>query len=167
MEFLPIVATAIIVFIVGVIFLIQGPPFVPSNDEFTKNAVLEIKKLHPKPKKILDMGSGDGKLVIALAEAGFHADGVELNPKLVVQSRRSIQKKKFKNRAIIVWGNFWSYDTSSYDVIVLYVIKHIMPKLEVKLLKELHKGSYIISNYFVFPHLKPIRDDKRTKVYKV
>jgi hypothetical protein len=60
---------AALLFFKEIIFLIQGPPFVPSTDEVTKSIVKEIEKYHPK--KILDMGSGDGKLVIALAEAGY------------------------------------------------------------------------------------------------
>jgi len=155
----------LIILIPGLIFLIQGPPYVPSNDNFTKTVVEEVKKL--KPKKILDMGSGDGKLVIALAQAGFKAEGVELNPWLVLRSKRAIRKLGLEHKATIRWGNFWRYDTSSYDIVVLYVIKHIMPRLEEKLTTELHKGSYIISNYFVFPNLKPVKSDGRMRVYKV
>lgn len=165
MEFQVLIIIAVLFFLIGLIYLIQGPPYVASNDEFTQQVVKEIKRIHPG--KILDMGSGEGKLVIALAEAGYQIDGVELNPKLVLRSRKLIEKKNLKNKANIFWGNFWNYDTSTYEVVTLYAIKHIMPRLETKLLKELHNGSYIISNYFVFPTLKPVRDDGRTKVYKV
>ncbi len=164
MEYLVITIVCFVIFLIGIIFLIQGPPYVPSNDEFTGQIIANIKNYNPK--KILDMGSGEGKLVIALAELGYRVEGIELNPLLVLRSRKLIKQKGLQNKATIKWGNFWKYDTRTYDVVVLYVIKHIMPKLEKKLLKEMDKNSYIFSNYFVFPNLKPIVDEGLMKIYK-
>ncbi len=165
MEYMSLVVVTLFALACGFIYMIQGPPFVPTRDEVVKQIIEELKKL--RPMKILDMGSGDGTLLIALAKAGYEVDGIELNPLLVRRSRRLIKKAGVNDKVKVRWGNFWNYDTSSYDVIVLYVIKHIMPHLEKKLLRELHKGSYIISNYFIFPNLKPIYEEGRMKVYKV
>jgi ribosomal protein L11 methylase PrmA len=152
------------VFILAVVFLIQGPPYVQTDDESAMQIIGMVKKY--KGKRILDMGSGDGKLVILLAKEGFKIDGIELNPLLVLRSRKAIRKAGVEKNARIYWGNFWSFDTSDYDMVVLYVIKHIMPSLEKKLERELKPGSHIISNFFVFPKLKPVEKMSRAVVYK-
>ena len=165
MLFLAIFLICFICFLIGFIYLIQGPPYVPSNDKVVGQMITEIEKI--KPKKIVEMGSGDGKLVIALAKKGFNVVGIELNPLLVLRSRKTIKKLHLENKATILWRNFWSFDTSSYDVLVIYLVTHVMPRLEKKLLKELHTGTYIFSNYCKFPTIKPISEDDRMKVYKV
>jgi len=120
-----------------------------------------------KPRHILDMGSGNGKMVILLAAQGYKVDGIELNPLLAWRSRRAVKRAGLQDRATIIWGNFWTRDTSEYDMIALYVIKHIMPKLEKKLKAELRPGSIIVSNYFIFPNLKPVKTTGRTRAYKI
>ncbi|HSW48224.1 MAG TPA: methyltransferase domain-containing protein [Candidatus Saccharimonadales bacterium] len=141
------------IFIVSVLFLIQGPPFVPSNDESTEQ-IMKMVEMY-KPKRILDMGSGNGKLVILLAQKRYKVDGIELNPRLVLKSRRAIKKANLTKNAKIYLGNFWTKDVSDYDMIILYAIKHIMPRLEKKLISELKPKSIIVSNYFKFPNLLP------------
>jgi hypothetical protein len=97
----------------------------------------------------------------------YTVEGIELNPFLVLRSRRAIKMKGLQKNARIKWGNFWSIKTSQYDVVVIYVIKHIMPRLEKKLLKEMPKKSHIFSNFFIFPNLKPITEKNRLKIYEV
>jgi ribosomal protein L11 methylase PrmA len=163
--YLAIVLVGLVVLLIGLAYLIQGPPYVPSDDESARQMLKMVKKY--KPKRVLDMGSGDGKLVIMLAQAGFAADGVELNPWLVLRSRRAIKKAGVADKATIYWGSFWNYDVSSYDGIVIYIIKHAMPRLEKKLQAELRPGTHIVSNYFVFPTLKPIRQLSRARLYRM
>ncbi len=153
------------VLILFLAYLIQGAPYVASKDQDAEK-ILEIARKY-KPKRVLDMGSGNGKLVILLARHGYQADGIELNPMLVWQSRRTIKKLGLHDKARIRWGNFWRYDTSGYDVVILYAIQHIMPKLERKLRGELPVDAYIVSNYFTFPQIKPIKQTGRLRVYKM
>ncbi len=151
--------------IVCLAFLVQGAPYVKSDDE----TALEIVTLalQFKPARALDIGSGNGKLVILFARSGLQADGIELNPFLVWRSRRNIKKLGLEGRAAIHWGNFWHYDTSRYDLVAIYAIQHIMPKLEQKLTTELPNGAHVISNYFVFPTLRPIEQSNRLRTYRI
>jgi ribosomal protein L11 methylase PrmA len=159
------VILVLIFFVVYLTFAIQGAPYVPSDDKSATQMLRLIKEI--KPKYILDMGSGDGKMVILLAKAGYRIDGVELNPWLVYKSRRAIEQAGLSNMAFIKWGNLWKFNTANYDTVLLYAISHIMPKLEKKLTAELSPGSYIVSNYFVFPNLKPFKQIGRARVYKI
>ncbi|XP_032271100.1 ATP synthase subunit C lysine N-methyltransferase isoform X4 [Phoca vitulina] len=59
-------------------------PFVPATTKQIENVV---KMLRCRRGSLVDIGSGDGRIVIAAAKAGFRAFGVELNPWLVWYSR--------------------------------------------------------------------------------
>ena len=165
MLYLPLIIVSFIMFLIGFIYLLQGPPYVPSNDEVTKQIVLKIQKM--KPSTILELGSGDGKVVIALAQQGFNVVGVELNPLLVLRSKRMIKSLGLENKAEIKWANLWTFNTSNYKIIVIYLINHIMPRLEKKLLKEHNNDTTVLSNYCEFPNLKPVLRENRLKIYKV
>jgi cyclopropane fatty-acyl-phospholipid synthase-like methyltransferase len=154
----------LIALVICLAFLIQGAPYVKSNDHDSAEIVKIAKKY--RPVRVLDMGSGNGKLVIMLAKQGFKADGIELNPLLVWQSRRAIKKAGLQGKAKIVWGSFWKYDVSNYDMVTLYAIQHIMPRLQQKLTSELKHDSTIVSNYFTFPNKKPAATNGRLRIYK-
>src|SRR5438105_1621491 len=95
-----IILAAIIVGVVAMLsFGMQGPPYVPSDDTSAAQMLKLIKSY--RPKRILDMGSGDGKLVILLARQGYQVDGVELNPLLVWRSRRAIKKADLQDVASV------------------------------------------------------------------
>lgn len=159
-----IVAGAIIL-LFGLIFLKQGAPYVQTNDEDSKK-ILEIVKKN-SPKYIVDIGSGDGKLVILLASHGIKADGIEINPLLVFKSKRAIKKAGLGKFAKIHWGSYWKHNLSKYDMAVTYAIRHIMPRLEKKLAAELESGSLVVSNFFIFPNLKQVNRQERIRVYKI
>ena len=149
------------IFLAGVLFLVQGPQYVPTNDDDAAAMVAMV--MERPPARVLDMGSGDGKLVLLLARQGCRVDGVELNPLLVLRSRRTIRKAGLSHLATIYWSSFWKFNVAPYDAVTLFVVKHIMPRLEEKLAAELKPGATVISNYFTFPNLKP--QEKRGTLY--
>jgi ribosomal protein L11 methylase PrmA len=164
--------TLIIIIITGGIilflllgFLIQGPPFVASDDIRVKQILKLVRGCNPN--RIIDLGCGDGKIVIALAQDGFHTEGVEFNPWLVFRGRRAIKRNRLQDKATIHWGNLWTFDVKRYDLVIVYAIKHVMPKLELKLYRELPIKSVIISNYFEFPTKKPITKHGDIVLYEV
>ncbi len=130
--------------------IFRGAPFVPTM----ANTVEEmIKSAQIKPgEKLVDLGSGDGRILIAAAKAGAIAHGYEINPLLVLWSRYKIKKAGLKERAFVHWKNFWLVNFSEYDVVTLFGITGIMQRLESKLKTELKPGSRVISNIFKFPN---------------
>ncbi len=73
-----------------IMFHIQGAPYVPSTDEDIDLMVKALPK--KKANHIIDIGSGNGKVVIYLASKGYQVDGIEMNPGLVWRSRRAIKR---------------------------------------------------------------------------
>ena len=144
--------------------LLFGAFFAPSKMETVEKmlALSDIKL----GEKAVDLGSGDGRLVIAFAKAGVEAHGYEINPFLIRWSRRKIKEAGLGDRAFIHGGNFWKEDFSSFDVVTVFGIGYMMKKLENKLKKELKPGSRMVSNCFVFPSLSYIKKEGNIYLYK-
>lgn len=143
--------------------LLLGSPFVPSSDERLDKM---IKLANVKPgEKVADLGSGDGKIVIALAQKGAVAYGYEVNPYLAWKSRWKIKRLGLEKNAKIIMKDFWKEDFSSFDLITLYCLPYVMKGLEKKLKTELKPGARIVSNHFTFPNWKPKIVEGETKLY--
>jgi len=152
--------------------LLYGGAFFAKSREKTIQNMMELANLK-KGQKVIDLGSGDGKLVVALAsalggpasggKAEAQAYGYEISPYLVWVSKRNLKKAGLADKAVILRKNFWKEDLSQFDIIFLFGIKHIMKNLEEKLQKELRTGAKVISNYFIFPNWKYL--DKKDDVY--
>ncbi len=127
-------------------------PFVTTSSEHVKT-IIELANI-TQGQKIIDLGSGDGRMVIAFAKAGGNVDGFEFKPHLAEKSRRRITDAKLQETATIYEKSFWDVDLSSYDIIYIYGMQSIMERLEEKLFRELHPGAKFISNIFRLPRWK-------------
>lgn len=132
------------------------------------SAVEQMIKLidRKKVKKAVDLGSGDGRIVIALARAGIEAHGYEINPVLVWKSRWNIRCAGLHGKAFIHLADLWNVDLSSFQLVTVYGITHMMPKLEKKLQKELKPGAQVFSKYFEFPNWKPKHREGEILIYE-
>ncbi len=142
-----------------------GAFFAKSREELVEKMIY-LADIRPGEKAV-DLGSGDGRLVIALAKAGAEAYGYEINPFLVWFSRRNIKKAGLIDKAFICWGNFWNEDFSKFNIVTIYGITYMMKRLEIKLKKELRPDSRIISNYFIFQNWTPHKTKGAIRLYKV
>lgn len=140
-------------------------PFVPSSDARLK-VMLELAAVK-KGERVVDLGSGDGKVVIALAKKGAIVDGFEIDGARFCLSRENIKIEKLPNPPIIYNESFWNANLADYNVIVLYGITSVMERLEAKLLKEAIPGTRVVSNFFKFPTLKPILSKEEVHLYKI
>jgi len=143
--------------------IIKGAPFINTKKEVV-DAIVEISGFAPTDK-IMDLGSGDGRIVFAFASKGLDAHGLEINLFLVLWSR--FKSQILHNKATFHWGNLWQTNVSSYDVVTVYGIVQIMHDLERKLIRELKPGSKIISNTFQFPNLVSSRISGSVRLYEV
>ena len=146
------------IFLFGIVYFFGRPiwwgaPYAPS-DEGKIRRMVTLARIQ-KGEKALDIGSGDGRVVIELAKAGAHAFGYEVNPVLWAVSSFRIRRSGLQNVARIYRKNFWRADFSPFDVVTIFGVTYIMPELEKKLLRELQPGARVVSNYFSFPTWKP------------
>lgn len=114
----------------------------------------------------IDIGSGDGRVVIAMAKAGARAVGIEKDNKLVKLSREYINQQHLSESAQIISENMFDHCYRRYNKVALYQLKTVMLKLEKKLLEELPKGALIASNYWKFPNWKITKKINDVYLYK-
>ena len=103
---------------------------------------------------VMDLGSGDGRTVIAAAKRGARAMGVEFNPDLVVLSRRAAIRAGVADRASFVQGDLFETDLSRATVITLFLLDEINLKLRPTLL-SLKPGTRVLSNTFKMGDWEP------------
>lgn len=140
-----------------------GAIYVPSSDEKMK-IMMKYAAIHPG-ERVIDLGSGDGRLVIAAAQEGAYAVGVELHAHMIRISRQKIAELYLEDHATIKKENLWKTDVSNYDVIFVYGVTYMMNRLEKKLLKELKKGARVVSNNYQFPHWHPVKEEENVRLY--
>lgn len=117
------------------------------------NKMLDIAKLTPNDI-LYDLGSGDGRTVIAAAKRGARAYGIEYNADLVALSRRNAEKHGVAERASFEQGDIFQSDFSRATVVTLF----LLPELNVKLrpiILDMKPGTRVASNSFHMGDWKP------------
>lgn len=135
-----------------------GRGFVPTSGQPGKDVVwvptpealvekmLDLANVTPKDF-VMDLGSGDGRTVIAAAKRGARAQGVEYNPDMVALSRRNAQAAGVANLATFVEGDLFKTDFSKADVVTMFLLPSINMKLRPTIL-DMKPGTRIVSNTF-------------------
>jgi SAM-dependent methyltransferase len=115
--------------------------------------MLDMAQVTPQDY-VVDLGSGDGRNIIAAAKRGARALGVEYNPEMVELSRRIAATEGVGDKASFVRGDMYEADFSQATVLALFLLPDNMMKLRAKFL-ELKPGSRIVGNTFGFEDWNP------------
>ncbi len=145
------------------IAFVTGAPFVPSTDPVAKRMV-ELARITPG-QTAYDLGSGDGRLIRLAAKEGARAIGLEINPFLVVYSNLKGLRFRDNSATKSLWRNFWNFRLTEADVVFVYLLPWRMDRLATKLKRELKPGSIIVTNSFIFPRWRILRQDAKLHVY--
>lgn len=141
-----------------------GPPYVPTLSSDIEK-VIKLLKIGARDH-VVDLGSGDGKILIACAKRGSKASGVELNPFLVWISR--YRARLYASRVQVVLGDMWKYDLpdDASHVFVFFADK-FMPKLNEYLAHQKSKGrSFRLVSYgFSLPGRVPSEKSGAFNIY--
>lgn len=110
---------------------------------------------------VVDLGSGDGRIVIAAAKKfGARGLGLELDPKLVALSRDNARAAGVEGRAEFRVEDVLRADFSQATVVTVYLLPWLMAQLSPVFLDGLRPGARIVTHAFVFPSWKPDRIEK-------
>ncbi|KAL7297714.1 hypothetical protein TKK_0008750 [Trichogramma kaykai] len=129
-------------------------PFCPASNEQVQNV---MKALKGKQGTLLDIGSGDGRIVIAAAKAGFKADGVELNQWLIRYSKLSALFNGVSSKTNFFRKDLFQFNMQKYNNVVIFGVDEMMHEIEAKFKKELKPNSSIVACRFPLPNCKPIK----------
>ncbi|XP_029641239.1 ATP synthase subunit C lysine N-methyltransferase-like [Octopus sinensis] len=128
-------------------------PFVPATTTQVQNVMRALKG--SGGGTLLDIGSGDGRIVLEAAKHGFKATGVELNIWLVLYSKFRSWRLGLNQRAGFVRQDLWKTDLSEFDNIVIFGVEQMMMPLKDKLNKEMHSSMSVVACRFPFPDWEP------------
>jgi SAM-dependent methyltransferase len=107
---------------------------------------------------VYDLGSGDGRLVIAAARYfGARGVGIELDPALVTESIKIARRAGVAERTRFLQEDIFEADISEATVVTLYLSPDVNLRLRPKLLAQLKPGSRIVSHDFPIGDWKPDR----------
>lgn len=140
----------VIIFCFGFVLLF-GPPYLPTLSKQMKIA-LNLADLQPG-QTLLELGCGDGKVLIAAAQQGVRVVGFELNPLLVLVCK--LRCWRYRQLVQVHWANFWTRPWPPTDVIFIFGLPRLMKKLDKKIIQLKHKPVKLISFAFEIPDRVP------------
>lgn len=132
-------------------------PFVPTPTEKVEK-MISWAGVQPGQKSV-DLGAGDGRVVIAMAKAGAEAYGFEFLEKYARRAKVNIKKAGLEGKAFVYCKDFWEEDLSSYNIVTFYAMAEMMERLSDKLTKELRSGTVVISNGFRIPGWTALKEE--------
>jgi SAM-dependent methyltransferase len=98
---------------------------------------------------VYDLGSGDGRIVIAAAKKyGARGVGIEINPLLVAEANASARAAGVSHLVQFVQGDLFTADFSAATVVTLYLSLSLNERIKPRLLRELRPGTRVVSNTY-------------------
>lgn len=129
MEIVLIIGVVAIFLFAGVVAF--GAPYLPTLSTRVNDAI-ELLDLKPG-QTMLELGCGDGRLLIAAAKQGINAVGYELNPLLVIYAKLAT----FRHRKLVSvrWANYWQVEWPPADGMYVFLLNPYMSKLHKKVVQ--------------------------------
>jgi 16S rRNA A1518/A1519 N6-dimethyltransferase RsmA/KsgA/DIM1 with predicted DNA glycosylase/AP lyase activity len=152
-----ILTAIVIVCFTGV--LLFGAPYLPTLTPQV-SAALELANLQPG-QTLIELGCGDGKILIAAAKRGATVIGYELNPILALVCW--LRTRRYRGRVRIVCGDFWRSEWPPSDVIFTFLLPKYMTRLDKKVIQYNHKPVKLVSFAFTIPNKKPT--DRKASIF--
>lgn len=137
------------------IVLLFGAPYLPSLKPQVDGA-LELAGLL-QGRTLLELGCGDGKVLVAAAEKGLKVIGYELNPFLALIAW--LRTRRYKNQVKVICDNFWTADWPPADAVFTFLLPKYMAKLDSRMAAYKYKPTKLVSIAFVIPG-RPIDKQK-------
>ena len=145
-----VIVLIILLFVFSFVILF-GAPYLPTLKPQAQNA-LDLLDLKPG-QIILELGSGDGRVLKQAAHKGIQGIGYELNPLLVIYSWISCWR--YRKLVTFKCRNYWNVTFPECDGIYVFLLDKYMPKLDKKIMQDLNKPVKLVSYAFKIPGRNP------------
>jgi SAM-dependent methyltransferase len=126
--------------------------WVPTSEGMVQK-MLDLAKVTPQDF-VIDLGSGDGRMIIAAAKRGVRALGVEYNNDLVELSRQRAREAGVADKAMFAQGDMFEADISKATVLALFLLPENLERLKDKFM-ALPPGTRIVLNTLDIPGWEP------------
>ncbi|MBA2279002.1 hypothetical protein H0V99_00985 [Candidatus Saccharibacteria bacterium] len=154
--------------VIGLIILLFGfvvafgAPFLPTLNKQTED-IFTLLNLNPG-QILLELGSGDGRVLLAAAKRGITAIGYELNPLLATFSW--LRCFRYRHLITVRWGNYWQASWPPCDGIYVFLLDKYMKKLDKKIIREISKPVKLVSFAFKIPNKRVVTESHGLLLYE-
>jgi len=131
-------------------------PFITTPPEVVAR-MLQLAGTGPQDA-VIDLGSGDGRIVIAAArDHGARGLGIELDPKLVALARENARRAGVADRARFEEGDALKAELTQASVVTIYLLPFLLEQLQPRLLGQLRPGARVVTHAFAMKGWPPDR----------
>ena len=125
-------------------------PFITTPPEVVAR-MLELARTGPEDF-VIDLGSGDGRIVIRAAVAhGARGLGVDLDERLVAEAKRNAERAGVAERVRFVVGDALRTDLGEATVVTAYLLPFLLEQLDPRLLAQLRPGARVVTHAYALP----------------
>lgn len=128
-------------------------PYVPTPQAVV-DKMLDMAEVH-EGDYVIDLGSGDGRIVISAVKRGAYGHGIDLDPERIAEARKNAKDQGLEDRVLFLKQNIFDTDFSRASVITMYLLSTVNQKLRPHLLENLEPGTRIVSHSFNMGDWKP------------
>jgi SAM-dependent methyltransferase len=129
-------------------------PYVPTP-QVVVDRMLELAGVKPGDR-VIDLGSGDGRLVITAAQRyGANGFGVEIDPRLVQRSNEAARRAGLADRVKFLQQDLFKTDFSEANVLTLYLLPDVNLALRPKILSDMKPGARVVSHDYGMREWRP------------
>ncbi len=130
-------------------------PFVPTPQDVVQRmlSLADVKS----GDVVYDLGSGDGRLVIAAAKLGARGVGIDIDPQRIEESRANAKAAGVSDKVEFRLQDALEADVSDATVVTLYLLSSSNAKLRPKLTAQLKPGARIVSHQFGMGDWEPAK----------
>lgn len=128
-------------------------PYVPTPHEVVEK-MLDIANVGPGDY-LIDLGSGDGRIVIAAAKRGAFGHGVDIDSVRIKEASQNAILEGVDDKVVFVEDNIFDTDFSRADVVTMYLFNSVNMILRPILLDKLRPGTRVVSHTFSMNSWKP------------
>jgi len=128
--------------------------------------MLDLAQVGPGDR-LVDLGCGDGRIVIAAAQRGAVGHGVDVDPARIQEAEAAAHLAGVADRASFAQGDLFAADLTGASVVTLFLMPHVNGWLEGKLRRELAPGTRVAGYAFAMPGWAPATEAEhaRQKIY--
>ena len=139
-----------------------GAPYLPTLSK-QASAAFELLDLRPG-ETLLELGCGDGRMVVEAAKRGVKVVGYELNPFLVLLCW--LRTRRYRQLVTIRMADFWRADWPQADAVFGFILPRLMRKLDAKITKEHRTPMRVASFAFEIPDKKAEKSKAGVFLYR-
>ena len=121
-------------------------PYVPTPNNVVER-MLDLTDVKSSDY-VIDLGSGDGRIVIAAAKRGANGHGIDLDPERIAEARENARREGVDGQIMFMEENIFDTDFSEASVITMYLLPSVNKKLRPELINKLQPGTQVVSHSF-------------------